>query len=69
MKTGIKALEENNTWVVTDLPSNKHLIGCKWVYKVKYKFDGTIERYKARLVAKGYIQCDVNKHFTPVRCK
>ena len=33
-------------------------IGCKWVYKVKLKFDGTLERYKARLVAKGYTQCE-----------
>ena len=54
MKAEIKASEENSTWVVTDLPFDKHPIGCKWVYNVKYKSDGTIERYKARLVAKGY---------------
>jgi hypothetical protein len=29
MKAEIKTLEENKTWVVTDLPSNKHPIGCK----------------------------------------
>jgi hypothetical protein len=52
MKAEISALEENNTWVVTDLPLNKHLIECKWVYKVKNKYDGSVERYKARLVAK-----------------
>ena len=58
MKAEIKALEENKTWVVTDLPFGKHPIGCKWVYKVKYKSDGTIERYKARMFPKVYTQCE-----------
>ena len=31
-------------------------MGCKWVFIVKYKLDGTIERYKARLVAEGLTQ-------------
>ena len=31
-------------------------IGCKWVYKVKLKVEGFVERYKARLVAKGFTQ-------------
>ena len=37
-------------------PRGKNIIGCKWVYKVKHKADGSIDKYKARLVAKGYKQ-------------
>ena len=51
----IEALQANNTWIMTVLPPGKVPIGCKWVYKIKLKVDGSVERYKARLVAKGYI--------------
>lgn len=53
----IKTLEKNNTQDLTFLPLNKIVVGCKWVYYVKFKVDGTIERYnKVKLVANGFTQ-------------
>ena len=69
MVVEISALEANHTWTLTPLPPNKQAISCKWVYKVKYRFDGTVERYKARLVAKGFTQkegLDYLETFFPV---
>lgn len=56
MDKEIQILELNYTWTLTPLPPGKIPIGCKWVYRIKYHLDGTIERYKAWLVAKGYTQ-------------
>ena len=56
MTTEINVLETNQTWSLTSLPPGKTPIGYKWVYKIKLRSDGTLERYKVRLVAKGYNQ-------------
>lgn len=46
----------NGTRSLTTLPPRKQVVGCKWVYKLNFQVDGTLERHKARLVAKGYTQ-------------
>eukprot|EP00253_Pinus_taeda_P016902 PITA_16902 len=47
------ALIKNDTWKLVDPPSRTKPIGCKWVYKNKYKADGSLDKHKARLVTKG----------------
>jgi len=47
MAAEIKALELNKTWTIVNLPLGRRLVNCKWVYKVKYNSNGTIQRYKA----------------------
>ena len=56
MDEEMRALIQNQTWEVVDLPKGKKPIGCKWVYTLKCKSDGSLDRYKARLIARGYTQ-------------
>ncbi|GAA0167754.1 transmembrane signal receptor [Lithospermum erythrorhizon] len=63
MQCELDALEQNETWEVVDLPKGHKPIGCKWVFKVKYKPDGSVDKYKARLVAKGFNQIEGVEYF------
>jgi hypothetical protein len=58
MSNELDALSKPHTWVLVamDFPLGKFAVGCKWVYKIKTRAYGFVERYKARLVAKGFTQ-------------
>ena len=69
MDQEMDALDVNETWDLGLFPEGKNVIGCKWVYKMKYNSDGTVSRYKARLVANGYAQTygiDYEETFSPI---
>ena len=69
MAEEIKALEENHTWAVVDLPPGKKPISCKWMYCVKYNLDGSLQRYKVHLVMRSGHQVegfDYTETFVPV---
>lgn len=50
----LKALAENETWELVPFNTSMNLVGCKWVYKLKKKNNGEIDRYKAHLVVQGF---------------
>ena len=63
------ALERNETWEIVERPKDKKEVSCRWIYKVKYQSNGTLDQYKTSFVAKGYTQTyeiDYEETFTPM---
>ena len=52
----IEFILKNHTWEIVDLPPGCKPLGYKWIFKMKLKADGSIDKYKVRLVVKGYKQ-------------
>jgi hypothetical protein len=69
MNEEFQALLKNKTWHLVPPRAGLNVIDCKWIFKLKRKADGTIDRYKARLVEKGFKQqygVDYDDTFRPV---
>lgn len=69
MAAEIRALEEQETWVLQELPAGKKALGSMWVYTEKRDEHGVLQRLKARLVCFGNHQVegiDYNETFAPV---
>jgi transposase InsO family protein len=69
MDREIATLEKAGTWNTVTRPTNKNIVGSKWVFRIKRRADGSIKKYKARLVAQGFTQkygVDYFDTFSPV---
>ncbi|GKA60331.1 ribonuclease H-like domain-containing protein [Tanacetum coccineum] len=69
MNQEMDALLRNGTWEIVDLPKDRKAIGSKWIYKIKFRSIGDIDRHKARLVAQGFGQkegIDYEENFFPI---
>ena len=63
------SIMKNDVWEVVPRPEGKSLVTSRWLYKIKYATDGSIEKYKARFVARGFSQVegvDYDETFAPV---
>jgi hypothetical protein len=63
------ALIKNKMWHLIPPQKGTNIIDCKWVYKIKRKADGSLDRYKAGLVTKGFKQqygIDYEETFSPI---
>jgi hypothetical protein len=69
MEQEYSALIGNHTWDLLPRPPHRNVVTCKWVFKHKFKVDGSLERYKARWVLRGFTQrpgIDFLETFSPV---
>jgi len=56
MNHEMATLEKAGTWCTIQRPYNKNIVGSKWVFHIKCKADGSIDKYKVRLIAHGFTQ-------------
>ena len=54
MEEEFAALLQNDTWDLVPRPPRANIVFGKWIFKHKFRTDGSLERYKARCVLRGF---------------
>ena len=54
MNVEFQGLIKTETWDLVPYNEDMNVVTNKWVFRVKYKADGSVDRFKAHLVAKGF---------------
>lgn len=69
MSEDFNAILQNNTFELVPPAEHQNIVGTKWIFKLKYLPNGSIDRYMARFVAQGFHQqygLDYSETFRPV---
>ncbi|KAI1001928.1 hypothetical protein K3495_g6279 [Podosphaera aphanis] len=65
---GLDGIFANGTFEEEIPPDGANIVGMKWIFTIKFLYDGSIERFKARLVVRGFSQIygqDFTETFAP----
>jgi hypothetical protein len=63
MQDEMKSMSTNKVWDLEEILKGAKIVGCKWVYKIKYDFRRNVEGLHAMR------RIDYNEIFSPVSCK
>jgi hypothetical protein len=63
MDCKMKMLKDTGPWEMVPCPPGCNIVSSKWVFQIKCKSNGSVDKYKAHLVAQGFTQIYSTDYF------